>query len=91
MKYIIYKGDWGLIKPVIFDSSIGHFEMAVKVISSAYWETEGELRHLIISAGFVIWTDDGVQCFGRSTTLDLSSREEEDSNMINLMLGRGED
>ena len=90
MKYIIFKGDWGLSRPVIFDSGLSHMEMVRNVIDPLEWETETELKHKILSAGFVILTDDGIQCYGRSETLDLGSREEQDSNMINRMLGRGE-
>ncbi len=90
MKYLIFRGDWGLARPIIFDSGLSHLQMAVNVIPSAQWETEQELKHQILSAGFAIITDEGIQCYGRSTTLELGSRGQEDSDMINRMLGRGE-
>ena len=50
MKYIIVKGSFGLELPFIFDQSLSHINMAQKLVDR--WDTEGELRQSILSAGF---------------------------------------
>lgn len=74
MKYIVMdNGQWDA--PVIFDEATQHFEMAQNI--------PGE----IISAGFIHWTPDGIECYGESISLGVKSRPTEDTTMINKMLG----
>ena len=78
MKYIIVdNGQWDA--PVIFDESTQHFTMAAN--------TPGT----VIAAGFVRFTTDGLECYGQSISLGIASRGEEDSKMINKMLGVSDD
>lgn len=78
MKYIVVdNGSW--IDPYIFSEAVQHFEMASNI--------HGD----VISAGFVYWTPNGLECYGESISLDVKSRPEEDSKMINKMLGASDD
>ncbi len=78
MKYIVVdNGLWDA--PVIFDEGIQHFEMASNI--------HGE----VISAGFVRFTPNGLECYGESISLGLQSAPEIDSKMINKMLGVSDD
>lgn len=85
MKYIIVKGAFGLELPFIFDQSLGHMDVANNIIDPYRWDTEEEFRHLILSAGFVTLTDEGLQCYGESVTLKIKSQEG-DSRLLNRML-----
>ncbi len=70
MKYIIFKmGDFEL--PFIFSELIQH-DAVVAVIGN-----------IPVSAGFVKINGDKARCFGKSISLKLWSRPEEDSAIIN--------
>ncbi len=74
MKYIVVdNGSW--IAPVIFSEATQHFEMAQNV--------HGE----IISAGFIRWTPDGMECYGQSISLGVKANPEGDTKLINKELG----
>lgn len=73
MKYIIVdNGQWDA--PVIFDEFTQHYAMAANIPGK------------VIAAGFVRFTPNGLECYGNSVSLKISSREE-DSALINKMLG----
>lgn len=83
MKYIIVKGSFGLELPFIFDQSLSHIDVARNMVDPHRWaEDEKELKHTILSAGFVILTDEGLQCYGESHTLKMKSQEG-DSRLLN--------
>lgn len=74
MKYIIV--DNGMYDaPVIFDIGVDHFDMARNIVGQ------------VISAGFINILDGRIHCYGESHSLCVKSRPEEDSNLINSMLG----
>ena len=74
MKYIIV--DDGMTEVVyLFSNFVPHNHMATQV--------PGE----VVGAGFVAHTTEGMQCYGRSTSLDISSRGDVDSGYINRELG----
>lgn len=77
MKYIVI--DNGMYDaPIIFDVGTSHQEMAFSL--------GGPLCN-VISAGFVRHTSKGLECFGESVSLNKQSRQEEDSKLVNKMLG----
>lgn len=78
MKYIIRAGGHGLPCPVMFGDTENHNDIAYRL--------GGE----IISAGFVDLGDNGVQCYGESISLNIRSRPEIDSKIINVFFGIGE-
>jgi len=81
MKYIIV--DNGMYEtPVIFNEATDHSQMAA--------DTFGFKKN-VISAGFVSFSKDGLYCHGRSVSLDLDSRPEEDARIINRMIGATDD
>ena len=78
MKYIIVdNGQW--TAPIIFDEGTQHFAVAAN--------TPGT----VISAGFIRFTPKGLECYGDSFSLGIASRPEEDSKMINNLLGVRDD
>lgn len=77
MKYIIVD-DGMMEKPVIFDDATDHSQMASDLFG---------FKKDVVSAGFVSFSKDGLQCYGRSVSLNIKSRPEEDSKLINRMLG----
>ena len=90
MKYFIFVGELGLPTPIIFCSSLSHYRVARNLLNPHNWDEEGDMLMKIISAGFVILDDqDGIMCYGQSSTLDgIQCRGQEDSDLINMMLGR---
>ena len=81
MKYIII--DNGMYEtPVIFDEATDHSMMA----SDSFG-----FKKNVISAGFVNFSTDGLYCHGRSVSLKLESRPEEDARIINKMIGATDD
>ena len=87
MKYIIVKGSHGLELPFIFAANISHADMARKIINPHGWDTEQEFKDNIYSAGFVVLTDKGLECYGKSHTLNIGTQKI-DSKLINRMLGK---
>lgn len=66
LKYIVIRGTYGSEQVIVFPGSLGHDEVAGK--------------HEVISAGFCRLPDDlnkNVQVYGKSKTLDISSRDED--------------
>lgn len=59
--------------PIIFDECYTHFEMAHGM--------------RITSAGFVYFNDGKFHCYGKSTSLGINSKPEEDSKVINKLFG----
>ncbi len=93
MKYFIFIGEFGLSRPIIFDSGLSHEQVAKTLLDPHNWDDEDEFKNKIISAGFVVMDplgNDGLLCYGRSTTMDISSRGDIDAELINRMLGKGE-
>jgi len=77
MKYIIMTDIWGEM-PVIFHASITHSEMFQMMKSH---------RNLdVVSAGFIVHSSEGVDCYGRSVTLGAKARPE-DSALVSKYLG----
>ena len=72
MKYITYKCFRDRVdKFVIFDKITNHSDMA-----------KGLTAEEILGAGFVGFGDDGARCYGESVTLNMKSRGEKDSKII---------
>lgn len=78
MKYIVVDNG-ALEAPVIFFEGVQHVEMATNI--------PGKL----VSAGFVQFTPTGLECYGMSVSLGVAARPEEDSRIINKMLGVSDD
>lgn len=81
MKYIIlgrtkYVGE----RPYIFSELDQHVDVAILMVGEMCSQ---QLKDMIVGAGFVSHTRDGMQCWGRSESLDVDSRPEEDSKLIN--------
>ncbi len=74
MKYLIYEHN-GLEVPIIFPVFINHCDMAHKVSEN----------NEIISAGFCNISENKLNAFGKSQSLQLKSGEH-DSILLNLML-----
>ena len=72
MKYVIYEND-GAKHYVVFDFSVDHSEMARRMGIGAK----------ILSAGFVSFNDEGACCYGESVSLNMKSRGDIDSKIIN--------
>lgn len=89
MKYIVIHEDW-LETAIIFDSQINHYEMVQKVLGPMVQDPK-VLKEKVLSAGFVILTPEGLQCFGRSVTMEINSRGEKDTDLINKRLGKEDD
>lgn len=78
MKYIVVdNGQWDA--PVIFDEGVQHFNMAQNIPGT------------LLSAGFVVFTPDGLECYGESVSLGVKARPEEDTKLINRMIGAPND
>lgn len=75
-KYIIFEDHDGSPQFIIFPSIIDHNKMALQLRLSK------EIGNLI-SAGFIIVVDNKMKCYGKSISLNISSRGEEDSEFIN--------
>ncbi len=78
MKYIVIDGLMAET-PYIFPDSVQHSYVAQALSSGA--------NNVVISAGFVVHRADGMQCYGRSVSLDIDSRPDVDSALINRLLG----
>ena len=88
MKYFIYTGELGMPTPIIFSAALSHYQVANNLLNPHNWDEAGDLLMKIISAGFVILTEEGMMCYGQSSTLDgTQCRPVEDSDLINMMLG----
>ncbi len=75
MKYIVYKTNEGEV-PLIFPNSFCH-----KGICKSIGED------VIVSAGFIKQNQDGyLECYGKSVSLKLKSRERHDTILINHYL-----
>ena len=78
MKYIIV--DNGMYDtPIIFNEATNHSVMAAAVPGK------------VVSAGFVVFRPTGLECYGRSVSLNINSAGEVDSKLINKMLGVGDE
>lgn len=74
MKYIIV--DNGLCEEVvIFAKTFQHVDIA------------GRIGGRVVSAGFVTLLDGKMECYGKSISLDIPSREKIDTKVVNRMLG----
>jgi hypothetical protein len=74
-KYVMLKTHMGGEMMFIFSPVMSH-----AYVASAF-------KHEVVSAGFVMQGNDGkMVCYGRSDSLRLASRHEEDSFYANLML-----
>ncbi len=71
MKYITYETLDGNERYVIFDKLMDHSSMAHKVIKGK-----------ILGAGFVGFNEGGPHCYGKSVTMKVPSRNEQDSQLI---------
>lgn len=88
MKYIVFEATHGEGPaaiahevPIIFPNNLTHQVMAVRVerhVKQAYGGDKCQVK--VIAAGEITVMG---QCFGKSETLGLSSRGEEDSSLIN--------
>lgn len=65
--------------PVIFPDKLVHKDMAMHVKSVA-WATWPRCNVNVVSAGEIQLSD--VQCFGKSETLGVESREDADAHVI---------
>lgn len=74
MKYLVVD-DGMLERPIIFDAGTEHSRIAIC------------LHGAIVSAGIVVHTPIGMQCYGSSVMLQINSRGQKDSDLINRMLG----
>ena len=75
MKYVIYQNCEGEV-PVFFPNYISHKRLCVAIEEDR-----------IVSAGFVRMNSKGkLECYGRSVTLKLKSREKHDSILVNHYL-----
>ncbi len=70
MKYVVLITDEGET-PIIFPKQLFHDEVANTV------ENRG-----VVSAGFVRLSDGNIECYGESLGLELSSRGESDTSLI---------
>lgn len=78
MKYIVV--DNGMYDtPIIFDEATEHSAMLSNVAGT------------LVSAGFVSFSKEGLQCFGKSVSLDIKARPKEDSALINRLIGAVEE
>jgi hypothetical protein len=81
MKYIVFAASGGMEAPVLFPHSFTHSWVA------------GELRPLkAVSAGFVETDATGqLRCYGHSSSLNLASRGETDTQLVRAHLASGTD
>lgn len=76
MKYIVTKTENGVEELFMFPKSINHDCMA-EVLGRIKDQSYGQWRRVYrepIAAGFIRTTYDGLECYGRSETLNLDSR-----------------
>lgn len=73
MKYIVYEHMMGMEVPVVFSTMQNHDDVLKKI-------------HNPIGAGFCRLENGRFICYGKSTSLDLDSRGEKDSDILNIML-----
>ena len=74
-KYIVIESELGNECIVVFPDQLTHAEIGH--------------RKAVVSAGFISFVDDGkAVCFGKSTSLGLEARPEEDSRLANKQLLR---
>lgn len=67
MKYIVVDGN--LSDTIyLFPGHVQHADFA---------QTVGATKDILLSAGFVSHSKDGLNCYGRSVSLDLASRSED--------------
>lgn len=78
IKYIILDNDLYGPRPYIFSDQDQHNVVASKLKGAT---------DEIVGAGFVTFTDKGVHCWGESVSLDIASRHELDSKIINRAFG----
>lgn len=72
-KYIIVENEFGIEVALVFDGTLIHKEVAHR------------LRAIPVSAGFVYFTVNGARCHGRSESLNLDGRPEDEA-IINKSL-----
>lgn len=74
MKYIIVEGAYDIPTPYIFSETVQHNDLA------------NQIRHKVLGAGFVIFTPKGLSCWGESVSLNIKSRGQIDTDIINREL-----
>lgn len=75
MKYITYTNENGIPSFVIFDKHTEHKSLSKR------------LRYTrILGAGFVVIDRFGITCYGESLSMNVQSKEEEDSKIIRRSL-----
>ena len=74
-KYIIIDNANGII-PVVFTELAVHSDVV-----------RGFMPGTILGAGFCFIADDVYHCYGESISLNVKSRGDEDSNLLNKFLG----
>ena len=79
MKYVIVK-NYKYEAPFIFPSFMSHEVVARQVCRQLHGD--------VVSAGYISYTKDKVECIGQSTTLKLKSREQ-DTKIIKNWLTSG--
>jgi len=78
-KYIVFsRKDVGYPDFIIFSWLHKHCDMA---------QTMGLSQSEILSAGFVKTCADKIVCFGKAQSLGVVSKEDEDSKLINRLMG----
>lgn len=81
VKYVIVTDEFGFEQPVVFGETLTHAEVS--------WYHKRQ--YSVVSAGFVGFVPavEGVKasCYGRSESLNLDSRGEEDEKLINKKFG----
>jgi hypothetical protein len=75
MKYITFENISGDDRYVIFDTITDHKEMANNLVGLAQ----------ALGAGFVWFDDEGAHCYGVSASMQMDSRGEKDSDLINSL------
>lgn len=76
-KYIIIGRDE---MPIVFPELLKHSDVARQMGGA----------HNVTGAGFCHITDDKYVCYGESTSLNVKSRQEVDSKILNTLLGAAE-
>jgi hypothetical protein len=79
-KYIVIKNLDGEPTIYLFPNRENHRQTAMKL-------TGGNLRD-VISAGFCGYVDGLFMCYGESSSLDIPSRYEIDTQLLNSLIGR---
>lgn len=85
MKYVVFKIEisdtLARLEPVIFGDALVHAEVA-RYFAACAVRAHGWRSAAPVSAGYVEFGPDGVMCHGRSETLKMDSRGEEDARLI---------